>query len=114
MARRPSVRAGMPWAVVGTVLLALSACSPEKTPEQSMDAAATHLQRSETAAALIEARNALQHNPDLPRARYLLEPVLNHAIALRFAGYGRPQTLPDRCQRRRMGLRRALPDPLSA
>ncbi len=62
----------MPWAVVGTVLLALSACSPEKTPEQSMDAAATHLQRSETAAALIEARNALQHNPDLPRARYLL------------------------------------------
>ena len=27
-----------------------------------------------------------------------LEPVLNHAIALRFAGYGRPQTLPHRCQ----------------
>ena len=25
----------------------------------------------------------------------LLEPVLNHAIALRFAGYGRTQTLPD-------------------
>ena len=24
-----------------------------------------------------------------------LEPVLNHAIALRFAGYGRTQTLPD-------------------
>jgi len=33
------------------------------------------------------------------RLHEALEHVLNDAIALRFAGYGRPQTLPDRCQR---------------
>lgn len=68
MAVLPSLCPGYGRAVLAALLFTLAACSPQKSPEQSMDAAAAHLQRNETAAALIEAKNALQQNPELPRA----------------------------------------------
>lgn len=41
-----------------------------------------------------------------------LEPVLNYPIAVKSKPHGKPQTLPIRCQRRRMGVRRTVPDPV--
>lgn len=41
-----------------------------------------------------------------------IEPVLNYPIAVKSKPHGKPQTLPIRCQRRRMGVRRTVPDPV--
>lgn len=41
-----------------------------------------------------------------------LEPVLNYPIAVKSKPHGKPQILPIRCQRRRMGVRRTVPDPV--
>ena len=55
-------------------------------------------------------------NPDQEDAAfnwgYTLEPVLNYPIAVKSKPHGKPQILPIRCQRRRMGVRRTVPDPV--
>ncbi len=57
------------------VALALAGCSDE-SPEKRIESAKEHLQRNETKSAVIEIKNALQKNPDLGEARYLLGSTL--------------------------------------
>ena len=45
---------------------------------------------------------------------WCLEHVLNHVKAVKSKPHGELQTLPIRCQRRRIGIRRAVPDPVPA
>lgn len=55
--------------------LALAGCADE-SPEKRVAAAKEYLQKKDTKAAVIEIKNALQANPDLGEARYLLGSTL--------------------------------------
>lgn len=55
--------------------LALAGCADE-SPEKRVAAAKEYLQKKDTKAAVIEIKNALQANPDLGEARYLLGTTL--------------------------------------
>lgn len=55
--------------------LALAGCTDE-SPESRVAAAKEYLQKKDTASAMIEVKNALQKNPDLGEARYLLGSTL--------------------------------------
>jgi putative PEP-CTERM system TPR-repeat lipoprotein len=65
------------WMAVSAVLtsLALAGCADE-SPEKRVAAAKQYLQKNDTKAAVIEIKNALQANPDLGEARYLLGTTL--------------------------------------
>jgi putative PEP-CTERM system TPR-repeat lipoprotein len=59
--------------MVTSILLAvlLSACGGDK-PEEMLASARDYLAKNDPKAAVIQLKNALQQNPDLPEARYLL------------------------------------------
>lgn len=57
------------------VLLLTTACTGE-SPEQQIKSAKDYLLKSETKAATIQIKNALQKNPDLGEARFLLGTIL--------------------------------------
>lgn len=57
--------------VVALAAAVLAACSGEK-PETMLASARDYIAKSDYKAAVIQAKNALQANPDLPAARYLL------------------------------------------
>jgi len=54
------------------MIVALSACGQSQTDTEYLEKAAAHFKKDEYAAASIEAKNALQQNPDNPEARALL------------------------------------------
>ena len=60
----------------------------------------------------LELRAQLDRGHDVSADRRRLEPVLNYPIAVKSKPHGKPQILPIRCQRRRMGVRRTVPDPV--
>ena len=55
--------------------LALVGCADD-SPEKRIAAAKEYLQKKDSKAAVIEIKNALQHNPELGEARYLLGSTL--------------------------------------
>ncbi len=57
------------------IALALAGCSDE-SPEKRIASAKEYLQKNDTKSAVIEIKNALQKNPDLGEARYLLGSTL--------------------------------------
>ena len=76
------------WMAVSAVLtsLALAGCADE-SPEKRVAAAKQYLQKNDTKAAVIEIKNALQANPDLGEARYLLgTTLLRNPLALLAVG----------------------------
>ncbi len=78
--------------------LALAACSGEK-PEAMLASARDYMAKNDLKSAVIQVKNALQENPDLAEARYLLglallrggdavgaETELRKAMALKYPG----------------------------
>src|SRR5687768_2883982 len=63
--------------VLLTLLIAtfLASCGGEK-PETLLASAKEYMAKEDTKAAIIQIKNALQSNPDLPEARYLLGAAL--------------------------------------
>lgn len=50
----------------------LSACTPEKTPEQLLESAQTHITNKDNNSAIIELKNVIQLQPNNAEARFLL------------------------------------------
>jgi len=67
------------WPAVPLAALLLLAGCTSQSPEQMLASARTSLAKRETGAALILIKNALQKNPDLPEARFLLGKTLFEA-----------------------------------
>ena len=54
------------------LVLALAACGAGEKPEALLASARDYLAKNDAKSAIIQAKNALQKNPDLPEGRYLL------------------------------------------
>ncbi len=66
-----------PNLLVSAVLAAsLIAGCADDSPEKHIASAKEYLQKNDSKAAVIQIKNALQQNPDLPEARYLLGSTL--------------------------------------
>ncbi len=64
------------WAVVLTVTLLLTACGSRDDPEALLASARDYLAKDDAKAAAIQIKNALQKDPGLPEARFLLGKAL--------------------------------------
>jgi putative PEP-CTERM system TPR-repeat lipoprotein len=62
---------GKRLALITLLALSLAACSGEK-PEAMIASARDYMAKNDLKAAVIQAKNALQENPELPEARYIL------------------------------------------
>ncbi len=67
----PFSRHGMQLALAALLALTLAACSGQK-PEAMIASARDYMAKNDLKAAVIQVKNALQENPDLPEARYIL------------------------------------------